>query len=67
MNDVFYKYMHSKTTLNQFIEQHKNALRDKREKERRAVYESFNNTIPCVFDYDIEKHFQCAYTNSKFW
>lgn len=53
MNVFFGKYVHSKTTLKQFIEQYENALRDKKEKESRADYESFNSTIPCVFNYDI--------------
>lgn len=39
-------------------------MEDKFEKESRANYEPFNNTILCAYDYDIE--FQLAYTNSKF-
>lgn len=66
MNAFFDKYVHSKTTLEQLVEQYENAPLDKWEKESRTDYESFNSNIPCVFDYDIEKEFQCAYTYAKF-
>lgn len=55
INAFFDKYVHSKTMLKQFVEQYENA--HKWEKESQANYESFNSTIPCVFDYNIEKQF----------
>lgn len=66
MNAFFDKYVNSKTTLKQFVEQYDNALRDKHEKENLADSDSFHSVRPCITDYQIEKQFQAAYTNSKF-
>lgn len=63
----FDKYIHSMTTLKQFVQQYKNTPRDKCEKESLEDYESCNSIIICVLDYNIEKQFQRTYTNSKFW
>lgn len=62
----FDKFVNSKITLKQFVEQYDNALRDKREKENLADSDSFNSVRPCITDYRIEKQFQEAYTNAKF-
>lgn len=65
MNAFSDKCFHSKKNWKQFVERYKNSLRDKCEKESHSDYESFNSTIPCVYDYYIEKQFQLAYTKCK--
>lgn len=66
MDTFFEKYVHSKTTLKLFVKHYKNALTNKCGKESHADCESFNRTIPYVYDYVIEKQFQLVYTNAKF-
>lgn len=65
-NAFFDKYVNSKTTLKQFVEQYENSLTDKCEKESRIDHATFNSLIPCITDYDIKKQNQKAYTNAKF-
>lgn len=57
MNAFFDTCIYLRTTWKQFVEQYENALRDKCEKENRVEYESFNSTIPCVYD-NTGKQFQ---------
>ncbi|XP_042941251.1 protein FAR-RED IMPAIRED RESPONSE 1-like [Carya illinoinensis] len=66
MNAFFDRYVHSKTTLKEFVDQFDNALRKKVEVETLADFKSINQTIPCVSHFNIEKQFQSVYTNAKF-
>ncbi|XP_042974283.1 protein FAR-RED IMPAIRED RESPONSE 1-like [Carya illinoinensis] len=47
MNVFFYGYVHSGTTLKEFMDQFDNALRKKVELETTADFNSSNQTIPC--------------------
>ncbi|XP_038701831.1 protein FAR-RED ELONGATED HYPOCOTYL 3-like [Tripterygium wilfordii] len=60
-------YVHSKTTLKQFVEQYENALRKKVEKERQADFESFNKQLACSTFYDVKKQMRDLYTAQKFF
>ena len=66
MNVFFDGYVHSKTSLKQFVEQYENALRNKVEKETRADADSFSKQIPTVTHYMLERQIQKVYTLSKF-
>ncbi|XP_022842001.1 protein FAR-RED IMPAIRED RESPONSE 1-like [Olea europaea var. sylvestris] len=66
MHAFFDGYIHSKTTLKQFVEQYEQALRNKVEKEFQADFKSFSQMEPCASRYEIEKQFQAVYTISKF-
>lgn len=48
MHTFFDKYVSSKTTLKQFVEQYSNSLKDKCEKKNRADFDSFNSIIPWI-------------------
>ncbi|XP_073121140.1 protein FAR1-RELATED SEQUENCE 5-like [Henckelia pumila] len=56
MNSFFDGYVHSKTSLKQFVEQYERALRSKVEKEFQADFKSFSQLVPCVTQFDIERH-----------
>ncbi|KAG6682530.1 hypothetical protein I3842_13G147300 [Carya illinoinensis] len=66
MNTFFDGFVYSGTTLKEFIDQFDNALRKKVEIEAIADFNSFNQTIPCLSPFGIEKQFQTVYTNAKF-
>uniref|UniRef100_A0ACD5WSC7 Uncharacterized protein n=1 Tax=Avena sativa TaxID=4498 RepID=A0ACD5WSC7_AVESA len=66
VNAFFDDYVNAITTLEQFVEQYENALRDKVERENKADSKSFQEVIPCITHYDFERQFQAAYTNAKF-
>ncbi|XP_052181937.1 protein FAR1-RELATED SEQUENCE 9-like [Diospyros lotus] len=66
MNAFFDGYVHSKTSLKQFVEQYERALRSKVEKEFQADVKSFSQMVPCASRYPMEKQFQKVYTISKF-
>ncbi|XP_035547360.1 protein FAR1-RELATED SEQUENCE 4-like [Juglans regia] len=66
MNAFFDGYVHSGTTLKEFVDQFDNALRKKVEVETTADFNSCNQTIPCVTPFHFEKQFQAVYTNAKF-
>jgi hypothetical protein len=66
MNAFFDGYVHSTTTLKQFVDQYDGALRRKVENEKLADFSSFNSVIPCITFYPFEKMFQQVYTNGKF-
>ncbi|KAG6480028.1 hypothetical protein ZIOFF_063505 [Zingiber officinale] len=48
MNAFFDEYVHSKTSLKQFVEQYDNALKKKIEKEKHLDFGSFNSMIPVI-------------------
>ncbi|XP_022893072.1 protein FAR1-RELATED SEQUENCE 5-like [Olea europaea var. sylvestris] len=66
MNAFFDGYVHSKTSLKQFVEQYERALRNKVEKEFRADFRSYSQMVPCATTYEMEKQFQVVYTIEKF-
>ncbi|XP_057430023.1 protein FAR-RED IMPAIRED RESPONSE 1-like [Lotus japonicus] len=66
MNAFFDGYINSKTSLQQFVLQYSNALRDKAEKEYEADFQSSTTTIHCAITSVIERQFQQQYTNQKF-
>ncbi|XP_042954728.1 protein FAR1-RELATED SEQUENCE 5-like [Carya illinoinensis] len=66
MNAFFNGYVHSRTTLKEFVDQFDNALRKKVEVETTADFNSINQTISCVSHFNIEKQFRMCYTNAKF-
>ncbi|XP_073154067.1 protein FAR-RED IMPAIRED RESPONSE 1-like [Henckelia pumila] len=66
INAFFDGYVHSKTSLKQFVEQYEQTLRSKVEKEFQADFKSFSQVVPCVTRFDMERQFQSAYTIVKF-
>jgi hypothetical protein len=66
MNAFFDGYVHSSTSLKEFVDQYDNALRKKVEVENVADFDSFNTTISCVSYWPFEKQFQKIYTHAKF-
>jgi hypothetical protein len=66
MNAFFDGYVHSSTTLKEFVDQYDNALRKKVENESVADFHSFNVTLSCVSRFSFEKQFQQLYTHAKF-
>ncbi|XP_038678496.1 protein FAR-RED IMPAIRED RESPONSE 1-like isoform X2 [Tripterygium wilfordii] len=66
INAFFDGYVHSKTTLKQFVEQYNNALRDKVEKESLADFNSLHKQLQLVTSFEMEKQIQKLYTESKF-
>ncbi|XP_022858879.1 protein FAR-RED IMPAIRED RESPONSE 1-like [Olea europaea var. sylvestris] len=66
MNSFFGGYVHSKTSLKQFVEQYERALRNKVEKEFQAKFKSYSQMVPCATTFEMEKQFQSAYTILKF-
>ncbi|KAF5464716.1 hypothetical protein F2P56_014770 [Juglans regia] len=66
MNAFFDGFVHSGTTLKEFVDQFDNSLRKKVELETTADFNSSNQTIPCSSAFRIEKQFQSVYTNAKF-
>jgi hypothetical protein len=66
MNAFFYGYVHSQTTLKEFVDEYDDALRRMVENETRADFDSFNRTIQCISALQLEKQFQVVYTNEKF-
>ncbi|XP_052198397.1 protein FAR1-RELATED SEQUENCE 4-like [Diospyros lotus] len=66
MKAFFDGYVHSKTSLKQFVEQYERAMRCKVEKEFQANVKSFSQMVPCVSRLAIEKQFQEVYTIAKF-
>ncbi|XP_059649566.1 protein FAR-RED IMPAIRED RESPONSE 1-like [Cornus florida] len=66
LNAFFDEYVHSKTTVKQFVEQYDSALKSKAEEENKADFASFYCTIPTITLLPIEKQFQSVYTNDIF-
>ncbi|KAI8536262.1 hypothetical protein RHMOL_Rhmol10G0243100 [Rhododendron molle] len=65
MNSYFDGYIHSNTTLKEFVEQYDNALRKKVQKEEEAHARSLNVQIQKVSPYKFENQFQQVYTIAK--
>ncbi|XP_026398463.1 protein FAR1-RELATED SEQUENCE 6-like [Papaver somniferum] len=65
MNAFFDGYVHSRTSLKQFVEKFDNALRYKKEMELKADARSFSKTIPTSTSYKMEKQIQKVYTHAK--
>ncbi|XP_057493375.1 protein FAR1-RELATED SEQUENCE 5-like isoform X2 [Actinidia eriantha] len=65
MNAYFDGYIHSKTTLKQFVEQYENALASKVESENLEDVKSWSTYIPCITKGELEKQFQSVYTHAK--
>jgi hypothetical protein len=66
MNAFFDGYVHSSTSLKEFVDQYDNALRSKVEKENLADFSSFNVMISCVSEFPFEMQFQKLYTHDKY-
>ncbi|XP_059444592.1 protein FAR1-RELATED SEQUENCE 5-like isoform X2 [Corylus avellana] len=66
MNGFLDSYVHSKTTIKEFLDLFDNALRKMVERETHSDFDCFNRTIPCVTVFPLEKLFQDVYTNAKF-
>jgi hypothetical protein len=66
MNSLFDGYVHSQTTLKEFVDQFDSALSKMVEKEAISNFDSFNRMIPCLALYPLEETFQYVYTNVKF-
>jgi hypothetical protein len=66
LNAFFDDYVHSSTSLKEFLDQHDNALRKKVEVENVADFDSFHTMISCVSRFPFEKQFQKIYTHAKF-
>ncbi|KAI8562748.1 hypothetical protein RHMOL_Rhmol03G0058900 [Rhododendron molle] len=65
MNAYFDSYIHSKTTLKQFVEQYENTLANKVESENEEDGKSWRSFIPLITKSGLEKQFQSVYTNEK--
>ncbi|GFS37977.1 hypothetical protein Acr_00g0054990 [Actinidia rufa] len=65
MNAFFDGYVHSNTSLKEFVEQYDNALRKKVQQEEEADARSLNVQIQNVSPYEYENQFQQAYTVKK--
>jgi hypothetical protein len=57
MNACFDGYVHSSTSLKEFVDRYDNALRARVEKENLADFNSFNVTISCVSEFPFEMQF----------
>ncbi|KAI8539107.1 hypothetical protein RHMOL_Rhmol09G0155300 [Rhododendron molle] len=65
INAYFDGYVHSKTTLKQFVGQYENALGNKVESENQADVKNWNTFIPLMTEDELEKQFQRVYTHAK--
>ncbi|XP_058216733.1 protein FAR-RED IMPAIRED RESPONSE 1-like [Rhododendron vialii] len=65
INAYFDGYIHSKTTLKQFVGQYENALGNKVESENQADVKIWNTFIPLTTEDELEKQFQSVYTHAK--
>lgn len=58
-------FVHHSTTLEQFVNQYNNALRDRAEKVIQADFQSSNSTMSYNTKSPIERQFQAIYTHAK--
>ncbi|KAI8534120.1 hypothetical protein RHMOL_Rhmol10G0063800 [Rhododendron molle] len=66
INHFFDGYVHSNTTLKQFVEQYENAMGKRVQQEEDEDAHCFNAQIKTVSPYGFEDQFQQAYTIAKF-
>jgi len=66
MNVFFVGFINSSTTLQQFVIQYDNALRQKIEKEFEVDFASVNTMVTCGSQSLIERQFQLEYIHAKF-
>ncbi|GLT54150.1 hypothetical protein SLA2020_273740 [Shorea laevis] len=66
MNSFFDGYVHSQTTLKEFVDQFDRALMKMVERETNSDFDCFNRMRPCVGSLPLEEAFQAVYTNAKF-
>ncbi|KAL8553434.1 hypothetical protein ACS0TY_001927 [Phlomoides rotata] len=66
MHAYFDGFVHSRSTLKQFVEQYDIAIGNKIQKEFQADFQSKNKVIKSNTSFTWEKQFQKAYTNSIF-
>ncbi|KAI8550173.1 hypothetical protein RHMOL_Rhmol06G0084700 [Rhododendron molle] len=66
INHFFDGYVHSNTTLKQFVEQYENAMGKRVQQEEDEDAHCFNAQIKTVSPYGLEDQFQQAYTIAKF-
>ncbi|KAL8469445.1 hypothetical protein ACS0TY_032334 [Phlomoides rotata] len=66
MHAYFDKFVHSRSTLKQFMEQYDMVMGNKIQKEFIAIFQSKNKVVKCVSTFCWEKQFQRVYTNSIF-
>ncbi|KAG6536338.1 hypothetical protein ZIOFF_001392 [Zingiber officinale] len=66
MHAYFDGYVHSMSTLKQFVEQYEIAISNKIQKEFRADHESKSKVMKCISQFEWENQFQRSYTNSMF-
>ncbi|KAL8491495.1 hypothetical protein ACS0TY_023201 [Phlomoides rotata] len=66
MNAYFDDFVHSRSTLKQFMQQYDIAMGNKIQKEFQADFQSKNKVIKCISEFQWEGHFQATYTNSIF-
>ena len=66
MNAFFDGYLHSSITLKAFVEQIKNVMWNKVEKEILSDFECFKGKLECSSSSPMEKQFQEAYTHEIF-
>lgn len=66
IHGFFDGYIHSNSTLEQFVEQYEIAIRHKVEKEDASDFKSKGSVVKCLTVYDWEIQFQEAYTNEMF-
>jgi len=66
LNAFFNRFINSATTLQEFVVQYENALRNNAEKECQTDFASLNTTIPCATQSLIERKYQEVYTHAKF-
>ena len=63
MHVYFDGYIHSMSTLKQFVEQYEIALSDEIQKEFDVDYDNKQKKILCILEFTQEKVFQRAFTN----
>ncbi|EYU37352.1 hypothetical protein MIMGU_mgv1a025104mg, partial [Erythranthe guttata] len=66
MHAFFDGYIHSRSSLKQFVEQYELAMANKIQKEFIAEHESKNKLIRCLSQFPWERQFRSAYTNNLF-